>query len=384
MTWLRGKKTKGISGKLIAGVFFVFFIVLFSACREGSSADDGHHTDYTLQGDTVLLSPSSTLQHQFVHDTVSDQLFQLELTTAGIVRAIPNNYAEIAPPFAGRVLKSYVRLGQKVNPGAPIFEMSSPAFFMAQKEYFDAKQAFRQGELNLKRQKDLLRNGVGIARELEEAETTFETQKTALSNAGAALRIFNVDLAQVKLGQALVVTAPIRGEVVTNNIVIGQYLREEAEPLAVVAELSKVWIVGQVKEKDVPFINELDAVNVKMAAFPDRLMRGKIKHINKIVNEETRSVEVLVECDNYQQDLRPGMYVTVLFKDAPETTILVPTEALFQEEKGQFVFMKLDARRYEKRRVETRGTVNGKVIVSTGLKVGEVIVSSGGSLMLLR
>lgn len=364
--------------------FWPLSFFLFSACWGGQSDDMGHQADYTLEGDTVVLSPSSALQNQLTYDRIEAALFQRELTTAGIVRAIPNNYAEIAPPFAGRVLKSYVRLGQKVNPGAPIFEMSSPAFFTAQKEYFDAKQEFRQGELNLKRQKDLLQNGVGIARELEEAETTFETQKTALSNAAAALRIFNVNLAQVKLGQALVVTAPIRGEVVTNNIVIGQYLREEAEPLAVVAELSKVWIVGQVKEKDVPFIRELDAVQVKMAAFPDRLMTGKITHINKIVNEETRSVEVLVECDNKGQELRPGMYVTVLFKDAPERTILLPAAAVFQEEKGQFVFVKLDPRRYEKRRVETIGMVDGKVIVSAGVKVGEVIVSAGGSLMLVR
>lgn len=255
------------------------------------------------------------------------------MTTAGTVKAIPNFYAEIAPPFAGRVLKSHVRLGQKVQRGSAIFEISSPDYYSAQKDYFDAKQEFRQAELNFNRQRDLLENGVGVQRDIEEAETRYETQKTALSNAAAALRIFSVNPDKISLGQPLVVRSPINGEVVRNDIVIGQYLREDVGPIAIVAELSKVWIVGQVKEKDIYLINQLKEVGVKVGAYPDDVIQGKIYHVNEIVNEDTRSVEVLIECDNLNRKLKSGMYVTVLFTEVANQFVKVPSKAVFQKEK---------------------------------------------------
>lgn len=355
---------------------------LLQSCGNSKEDNHGHTAGYAIKGDTVVLTENSNIKSKLNFSTVAERDFVMELTTAGIVRAIPTAYAEIAPPFAGRVLKSYVRLGQKVNAGSPVFEISSPDYFNAQKDYFDAKQEFRQAELNLKRQQDLLKNGVGVQRELEEAETEFTTKKSALSNASAALKIFNIDPEKTVLGHPLTVVSPIRGDILTNKIVIGQYLKEDAEPLAVVAELSKVWIVGQVKEKDIRFIRTLDDVEVRVAAFPDRAVKGKIYHVNEIVNEETRSVEVLVECENPNHDLKPGMYVTVLFKDTPENTILVPSKSVFQKEEKQFVFVKIDDTRFEKRQIETAGTSNGSVIVTSGLRTGEVIVTEGGSLMI--
>lgn len=354
--------------------------ILVSACNNKSSNDEAKN--YTVQGDTVLLSENSNIKTRIKTITVAEEAFRLELVSAGTVKAIPNNYAEIAPPFAGRVLKSYVRLGQKVVPGSPILDISSPDYFAAQKEFFDAKSEFKLAEQNLKRQQDLLSNGVGVQRDLEQAETDFETKKSALANASAALKIFNIDPSKTVLGQPLTVTSPIAGEIVDNNIVIGQYLKEDAAPIAIVAELSKVWIVGQVKEKDIRFIHELDEVQIKIAAFPDRIIKGKVYHVNEMVDEDTRSVQVLIECENKERDLKPGMYVTVRFIDTPEPAILIPTKAVLQLNDNQFVFVQVGKDKYQRRKIETEGTSNGKVVVKSGLKSGEIIVSEGGIFLL--
>lgn len=227
--------------------------VLFS-CNQKPEANIGQEEEsFVIKGKYVILSENSNIGSWLKLYTVEEEEYKHQMTTAGTVKAIPNFYAEIAPPFAGRVLKSHVRLGQKVQRGSAIFEISSPDYYSAQKDYFDAKQEFRQAELNFNRQRDLLENGVGVQRDIEEAETRYETQKTALSNAAAALRIFSVNPDKISLGQPLVVRSPINGEVVRNDIVIGQYLREDVGPIAIVAELSKVWIVGQVKEKDISY-----------------------------------------------------------------------------------------------------------------------------------
>lgn len=361
-------------------ITYLFLLLLGMACHKKEQVTQ--HDDYVLVNDTLYLPEGSNIKNKIQLHNVKEEPFRLEIHTTGSVRAIPNAYAEITPPFSGRITKSHVRLGQQVQIGSPIFEMSSPDYFDAQKEYFDAKQEFKQAELNLKRQQDLSKYGVGVQRELEETETDFEMKKLALSNAAAALKIFNTQPETVQLGDVLVVRSPIKGEIVDNKIVLGQYLKEDSEPMAIVAELSKVWIAGQIKEKDIRFIHELDEVEIKIGAFPKKVIKGKVYHVKELVDEATRSIEVLIACDNTDRDLRPGMFVTVKFIDAPETTILIPEKAVLQLNDTVFVFVQTKKDHYIKRKIETGGSHNGKIIVTSGLKNDDIIIGEGGIYLL--
>ncbi|GAB4198753.1 MAG: efflux RND transporter periplasmic adaptor subunit [Bacteroidia bacterium] len=361
-------------------LFVLFSALLLFSCKDTSQNDESDR--WKAEGDVIILTENSNILSRIKTDTVHQAPFRLKLTTAGIVKAIPNNYAEIAPPFAGRVLKSHVRLGQKVNAGSPILEISSPDYFSAQKAYFDAKSEFKLAEQNLKRQQDLLKNGVGVQRDLEQAQTEYETKKSALENASAALKIFNIDPEKTVLGQPLIVTSPINGEIVENKIVIGQYLKEDADPIAIVAELSKVWIAGQIKEKDIRFIHELDDVEIKIAALSDKVIKGKIYHVSEMIDEETRSVQVFIECENNERDLKLGMYVTVDFIAKPQYRILIPTTAVLQINDDQFVFVQTGKHQYKKRKIEVEGSSDGKVILKSGLNPEEIIVQEGGIYLL--
>lgn len=365
----------------IVGILYSLF-ALASCGSEEQQATQAQTDGYSMHGDTIVLTDSSNISKRLTLLTVSDQEFNAAWNTTGVVRAIPNNYAEIAAPFAGRVTRAYVKLGQQVNPGSPIFEMTSPAFFSAQKDYFDSKQEWHQADLNRKRQQDLLENGVGVQRELEEAETAYETKKSAFANASAALKIFTTNPEKMELGKPLVVTSPIQGEIVNNQLVIGQYLKEDAAALVVVAELSKIWIAGQVKEKDIHHIQAMAQVEVQVSGLPDKQRLGKIFHINEIMDEETRSVEILIECDNADRALKPGMYVTVGYKDKPAARILTPTKAIFQRENDQFVFVQVGKQKFVKRTVSTGETVGSDVVILSGLRDGEIIVHAGGVFLL--
>lgn len=364
-------------------ISFLLVVVLgLLACGGSDHTEQSQNEGYRVDGDTIMLSEGSNISPKLHLLTVDLQLLNAPWSTTGIVRVNPNNYAEIAPPFAGRVTRSYVKLGQQVSPGSPIFEISSPDFFTAQKDYFDARQELHQAQLNLTRQRDLWSNGVGVQRELEAAETEFETKKTTLANASAALKIFNVDLASLELGKPLVLSSPIKGEVISSQIVIGQYLKEDAEAIVVLAELSKIWIAGQLKEKDLQHIHTMDQVYVHTAALSGRPLLGKIFHINQIVDEETRSVEVLIECDNRERFLKPGMYVTLSYSDIPSQHILIPTKAVFQRENEQFVFVQVGRDKFHKRTITTGETTDDQIAILSGLQAGETIVSEGGIFLL--
>jgi len=374
-----GKRSTCTTSLAVVAISVSFFL---TSCHKSDDKGAEQPAAYTLKGNSIILPEHSNILPQLKLTTIQQEDFAVELNTAGAVKAIPNTYAEIAPPFSGRILRSFVRLGQQVAPGTPMFEISSPDYFNAQKDYADARQELRQSELNLSRQRDLVKHGVGIQRELEEAETEYNVRKSAVTNTAAALKIFNAYSSNASIGKPLVVVSPIRGEVVTNNIIIGQYLKDDAEPLALVAELSKVWVAAQIKEKDIALISKLKEAEIQAAAFPGRSIRGKIYHVNEMVNDETRSVEVLIECENKDRSLKPGMYVTALFKDAPTSVILVSEKGVFQKEDQQFVFVKTSANTFEKRTVQTAAGANGKLLITSGLKTGDIIVSEGGSLML--
>ncbi|SHL33829.1 efflux RND transporter periplasmic adaptor subunit [Flavobacterium chilense] len=337
---------------------------------------------FSLQGDTIIIPSKSTIAGKLKLEKVKSEPFQLELQTAGTVKAIPNAYAEIAPPFSGRVTKVHLRLGMKTQAGTPLFEMVSPDFTAAQKSFFQAKSGYQVAKLSLKRQQDLKNNGVGSQKDLEEAESSFEVSEKEYQNAVASLKIFGVNTNKLVFGQPLIITSPIAGEVIANELVMGQYIKEDDAPKAKIADLKKVWVAGQIKEKDIQFIHELDGAEIQAGAYLDKKIIGKIYHVDEIIDETTRSVQVLIECLNPNHILKPGMYVSVKFTDTPVNTLFITAKAVLQFNDRSFVFVQLADGKYTRRYVETGVSQNGKIAILSGLKPNETIISEGAFYLL--
>ncbi|REC47930.1 efflux RND transporter periplasmic adaptor subunit [Chryseobacterium pennipullorum] len=354
-------------------------IILFTVSCKDPIPQPPKEQEIKAEGDQVIIPESSPVLKKISTLQVNNQEYNHDITSVGTIEAIPNNYAEIASPFSGRVTKAFVTIGQKVNAGSPLFEVLSSGYLDIQKEYSDALNEAGLAEKKYKRQQDLVKHGVGIQKELEEAETEFKNKKISLSNASTALKIYN---SQGKSSGGLIVRAPIQGEVISNKIVTGQYLREDAEPVMVVAELSKVWISGEVKEKDLRFIRNGDQVSVKVSTYPDRAITGKVYHINDWVDEATRSIKVLIQCDNPDRTLKPGMFATITYSTDSENTIIIPTSALMQKDDHQYVWLKTGKNRFTKRDITTAEASEKTVKVTSGLTTGDEIMTTGGIYLL--
>lgn len=361
-------------------IFVCIAALCLVACNNNNETKET--TDYQVNKDTVILNENSPILKKLETQKVNTISYSFILTTSGTVKAIPNNYALIAAPFAGRIIKSYVRLGQEVNAGTPVFEISSPSFFETGKAYYQTKEEMDLAYKNLKRQKDLLNKGVGIQKDLEEADVNYVIKKKDFENASASLKVFQVDASKLVLGQPLIVRSPIKGTIVENNLVIGQYIKEDSDPVATVAELSKIWVAGQVKEKDIRYINDTAEVEITLISFPEKVIKGKIYHVNSIIDEDTRSVQVLIECDNKDKIMKPGMYVTARFNHKIERAIVVPSKAIFQMDDASYVFIHIAANKYLKRKIVTITEDKDSVIVKSGLKAGDEIIVNGGFYLL--
>ncbi|WP_454047307.1 efflux RND transporter periplasmic adaptor subunit [Chryseobacterium sp. Marseille-Q8038] len=358
----------------------LFLISLFVVSCKDNTPQQNKESEIITRGEQVIIPENNPVFKKIKTQVVTEQEHSDGVVSAGTIQAIPNHYAEIASPFSGRITQSFIRLGQNVSAGSPLFEILSSDYFSVQKDYTDALNDVQLAEKNYRRQQDLVKHGVGIQKELDEADTDFKNKKTSLSNASSALKVYNSKGGGI--GSPLIVRAPIKGEIISNKIVNGQYLKGDADPVMIIAELSKVWISGDVKEKDIRFVNTGDQVSVKVSAYPDRNITGKVYHVNEIVDEDTRSIKVLIECDNPDRKLKPGMYATVNFSTTPEKAVMIPVTALMQQDNSQYVWVKTGKHQYAKRSVTTGETDQKTVRIISGLKPGETIMTEGGIYML--
>lgn len=177
------------------------------------------------------------------------------------------------------------------------------------------------------------------------------------------------------------IKAPISGEIISSKIVTGQYLKEDSEPVVTVAELSKVWITGSVKEKDIRFISQGDPVSVKVNTYPDMEITGKVYHISELVDEDTRSIKVLIQCDNPQRKLKPGMFAAITYSAGTEKAVVIPSGALMQQGDQQYTWIKTGVSSFTKRIVIPGNTSEKKVRIRSGLQPGDIIMIQGGIYM---
>lgn len=366
--------------KHMKNIFLFVIIFIVTAC--GSKQSEKETKTYKLIGDTIIVEDESIISPRLRVGQAKDSLHQSEIFATGTVKAIPNFYAEIAPPFSGRVTKVHLKLGMKTVPGTPLFEMASPDFTEIQKSYLQAKSELSSAKANLDRQIDLFDHGVAAKRNVEEAQTHYDMQKQEYDNMASNLKLYGIEQDNFSLGQNLIVRSPIAGEVIVNDIVQGHYLREDDEPRAKIAQLNKVWVVGEVKEKDVNFISDLEEAKITLSAYPDRELTGQIFHIDEIVDESIRSVRVLIECDNSEGMLKPGMYVSVKFIDHEKSSLLVPLKSVLQFNDRSFVFVEVEKGKFMRRYIETGTSIDDKIIVTKGLDAGETIITEGAFYLL--
>jgi membrane fusion protein, heavy metal efflux system len=351
-------------------------ILLIIGCGHNEAVNEA--ADLSLAGDTLIVNETSPILDHIITRESKLQEFSPEFRAIGTVRPITGKFAEIAPPFAGRILKSYVRLGQKVDAGSPVFELGSSEFYEATKSYFAAQSANELAQRKYNRQKELAANGVAAQKDLEQAQSEASIAGQELEQAKATLNIFDIDVASLQMGQPLKVVSPISGEIVKSNITIGTFAREDSEPMVVIADLSRMWVTALVKENNFGAINHGDRVEVFTSTNPDKAINGTIYYIGEMLEEETRSIEVIIECSNADRELKLGMFCEVRFLSSPTIAIVLPSTAIMQEQDSDYVLIAETKGRYIRRKVESESVSSGNVLITTGVSEGENVVIKGG------
>lgn len=330
-----------------------------------------------MNGDTLILSSDSPLKNKIETETIELQDYNLVLSSTGVVTAIPSAYAEVAAPFGGRVVKSRVHIGQKVKAGSPLFEISSSDYSELVKNYIQTKGDMELASKALDRVRDLQKNRVASEKDLDEAQQNYTLALQEYRHAMAVAKEYQIDLDNATVGQAMVVRSPISGTVLRNELVMGEYIKEDAEAKVVVADLSKVWVKASVSEMESPYVAGVEDVEVRLASRPDMVFKGKVAYTDGMLNAETRTMQTYIECDNSTGLMMPNMYANVNMSLKGQKHIMLDKSAVLQSSKGRYVLRRIAENTFVKTVIEVQSVEGGLLLVTNGLSEGDEIISQG-------
>jgi Cu(I)/Ag(I) efflux system membrane fusion protein len=265
----------------------------------------------------------------------------------------------------GWVEKLYVDfIGREVRAGEPLLELYSPMVASAAEELLLARRLLLE---------------VG-----DDSSEAAGSARSLIASARRRLAWWDVPPGPIRrieeTGEAprtVTLRAPFSGVVLEKGVVLGQRVMA-GETLYRLADLTVVWVEGEVFEQDLPLVRLGQAIEAEFTALPGTVRTGRIIYVYPTLDEATRTARVRVELANSRRDLKPGMYATLrVTAPAVRSHLTVPRTAVLSTGRRSLVFRRLPDGRLEPREVRIGLATDDRIEILDGLAEGDTVVASG-------
>lgn len=339
--------------------------------------------------DTVQLSAAALERAQVKTVEVTKRSLTQPLAASGRIQINEDASVRVGTPVEGRVSKVLVKVGDTVRAGQTVVLVHSHELAQAQADHAKARVAIKRAEKNLayahaeKARADRLLEAKAISvREQMRATADVNAATAELEAARAEMRRAEEFLhhlgASAEGAEDVPISAPMGGVVLKRNVTVGTVVNP-ATDLLTIANLSSVWAVAEVPEKQASAVRAGLPVQLTVAAFGDRPVAGRVTYIGETLNPETRTVQVRCLIQNPNGQLRPEMYVVVNIDTGQSAPLLVvPREAVNEVKGERVVFVATGKDTFEKKPVQTGREQGEWVEVVSGLSEGQRVVTRGG------
>ncbi|MEN8250645.1 MAG: efflux RND transporter periplasmic adaptor subunit [Bacteroidota bacterium] len=277
----------------------------------------------------------------------------------GKVKPDERNISEITARYGGRIDKLYVNYtGQHVYKDQKLASIYSPDLITAQKE-------------------------------LLEAIKYMETNPSFYNAARSKLELWNLTQEQIddieRSGEPkhhFDILSPINGTVTQRNISTGDYV-DEGSPLFEVIDLTKVWVMFEAYESDLPWVKEGDLMSFTLQSVPGKTFNPRVSYIDPFIDPTTRVAQVRVEINNPELELKPEMFANGIIESmiaASSDQLLIPKSSVLWTGKRAVVYVKVPGREmhsFQYREIVLGPEAGEYYVVSSGLDEGEEIVMNG-------
>lgn len=313
---------------------------------------------------TIKITPEKQQIIGVKTGTVELRKLEKTIRTVGRIDYVEPELAFINTKFEGWIEKLYADYtGQFVKKGAPLAEIYSPELVSTQQEYLLAYKSLKNKENN-------------------EVIDIISSNLSILDSAKQRLKLWDITDDQIKnleengeIKKTLTIHSPVNGFVIEKNVIQGQKIMP-GENLYKIADISRVWIYGDIYEYEVPLIKIGQEVKITLSYFPGETFTGRVSYIYPYLNTETRTNKIRIEAENPEFKLKPGMYANLEIVVDYGTVLTIPVEALLDSGERKYVFVALGDGYFEPREVKLGISSDDYYEVVEGLKEGEKVATS--------
>jgi len=352
---------------------------------------------------TGVFYPTPAQWATLTVEPVQQRVFQSEHVTEGKIAVDEDRSTPIFSPYAGRVIKLFVKPGDTVTVGQPLFTVQAADMVQAQNDFISAATALNKArsaqnlaEIIDKRQRLLYEGKAVPLKEVQNARAALDAAENDVRSADVALeatrnrlRILGKTDQEITdfqekgtIDPATLITAPIAGTIVQRKVGPGQYVGSgSTDPVFIIGDLSTVWVVAFIRETEAPIVHVGQQIYFTVLAYPERSFPATISYVAAALDPTTRRLLVRATVDNAAGLLKPEMFASVkILTGESDKAVAVPRDAIIYEGEAARVWVVRDKdndKVIELQRIKV-GLTNGSMVeVLKGLAPGDRVVTKG-------
>jgi cobalt-zinc-cadmium efflux system membrane fusion protein len=352
--------------------------------KEKNEGHEGH--DEHKETGKIKMTTEVQKQNGVVVAAVKKQRISGVISATGKVEVNADRIAHVSPRITGKVVSVKASLGDGVSAGQTLATLDSVELGESLSRYHQSKTKLGLAQSNMDRIKNLVDKKIAARKDILQAETEFRIAQTELHTDEERLSLYGVTASDLagdgRKRPHLPVRSPIGGIITEKHAIVGE-LSDPSKSLYTVADLSSVWVMVDINEKDLAKVRRGQAAIVTVGAFPDQKLKGRITYIADLVDQATRTVKARIEVSNPGRKLKPEMFASVelaLAADAPPV-LAVPEDALQELDGKKVIFVAENETEFEPRPVQVGRAAGGIVEIVSGLKEGERFAIKGAFIL---
>ncbi len=377
----------GVILAIMAGGFSLYrFVKVKSGWIENTEKKIVNNKD---EKKSVGINMNARLQQEngVVVAVATRQRFTEVMTATGKVEADADRIAHVSPRISGQIVSVQASLGDRVTAGQTLLTLKSLEMAEAANRFRLSKTKLALAEANMMRIRTLVDKKIVARKELLQAETDYKIAQTELQNDQERLSLYGASSSKVQSSSynkaSLMVPAPISGTITEKHAIVGE-LSDPSKSLFTVVDLSSIWVVVDIYEKDLAKVRTGQRATVTVDAYPDVKLTGHVTYIADVLDAATRTLKVRVEVPNPGRMLKPEMFARVELAPSASAvmTLAVPEDAI-QEIDGKKVIFVADDRGevFRPETVETGRFSGGQVEIISGLREGQRYAGKGSFIL---
>ena len=349
-----------------------------AASGQHGGEDDDHERDFS---EGIALTPGEAERLGLQTASVEPHVIEETVTVNGVIRPIPDLVASVSSRVAGKVTRVAGNVGDTVQAGQTLAELTSTALeelqTELQTELLQARNRLQLATADLARLRYLVERGIGAKRVLLQKETEVSSINVEIAGIENRLRIIGLEPDNPQAASLLTLQAPRAGVIMHRDVTLGETI-DPAKVLFRIADMRRVYAEGEAFEIDAAALRTGQLVRVHVPAYPGRTFNGEIAGINYEVESEEKTVPFRVEIANepphpLKSNMTAILTVTV---GSRGRTLAVPRAAVISDGAESSVFVQENGT-FHKRTILLGVRDDRYAEVKSGLEAGEQVVTTG-------